>query len=61
MKQDMKTYHTSMNVREECFPNTLPEKCGTDLCMSTNLNMFCTGIFLKTEECDEGLCHLMFQ
>ena len=44
-----------MNIREECFPNILPEKCGTYLRLSTNLNMFCTGIFLKTEDCEGEL------
>ena len=57
----MKTHYNSMNIREECFPNTLPEKCGTHVCLSTNLNMFCTGIFLKMEGHEGGLCHLMFQ
>jgi len=41
-----------MNITEEYFHNSLPEKCGTDLSLSTNLNMFCTGIFLKTEDCE---------
>jgi len=42
-----------MNTTEECFRKSLPEKCGTDLSLSTNLNMFCTGIFLKTEDHEE--------
>jgi hypothetical protein len=48
----MKTNYTSIYIREECFPNTLPEKCGTALCLSTNLNIFCKGIFLKTGDCE---------
>lgn len=57
----MKTNYTSMNTREKCFPNTLSEKCGTDLCLSTNLNMFCIDIFLKTEDREGELCCLTFQ
>jgi len=55
----MNTNYTLMNITKECFRNSLPEKCGTDLSLSTNLNMLCTGIFLKTE--DRGVHHLVFQ
>ena len=37
------------NISQEFFPNSSLEKCRVMLQLHTELHMFCTGIFLKTD------------